>query len=33
MLNLKKFMTQNIQKIRDTMKRPNLRTIGIEAAK
>ena len=27
----KKLLTQNIKKIQDTMKRPNLRTIGIEA--
>ena len=26
----KKFLTQNIQEIQDTMKRPNLRIIGIE---
>ena len=26
----KKILTQNIQKIQDTMRRPNLRTIGIE---
>ena len=26
----KKFLTQNIQEIWDTMKRPNLRIIGIE---
>ena len=25
-----KFLSQNIQEIQDTMKRPNLRTIGIE---
>jgi len=30
MLNLKIFLTQNVQEIRDTMKRPNLRIIGIE---
>ena len=26
----KKFLTQNIQEIWDTMKRPNLRIIGVE---
>ena len=30
MLNLKKFLTENIQQIWNTMKRPNLRIIGIE---
>jgi hypothetical protein len=30
MLNLKKFLTQHIQEIWDTMKRDNLRMIGIE---
>jgi hypothetical protein len=30
MLNLKKLLTQNIQEIWDTMKRPNLRIIGME---
>jgi hypothetical protein len=29
----KKLLTQNIQKIQDTMKRPNLRLIGIEESK
>jgi hypothetical protein len=28
--NSKKFMTQNIQKIWDTIEKPNLRIIGIE---
>jgi hypothetical protein len=26
----KKFLTQNVQEIQDTMRRPNLRVIGIE---
>jgi hypothetical protein len=26
----KKFLTQNIQEIQDTMRRPNLRIIGVE---
>ena len=30
MLSPKKFLTQNIQEMLDTMKIPNLRTIGIE---
>jgi hypothetical protein len=28
--NCKKLLTQNIQEIQDTMRRPNLKTIGIE---
>ena len=30
---MKKLLTQNIQKIKDTMRRPNLRIIGIEESK
>jgi hypothetical protein len=29
----KRFLTQNIQEIQDTMRRPNLRIIGIEESK
>jgi hypothetical protein len=29
----KKLLTQNIQEIQDTMRRPNLRIIGIEESK
>ena len=31
--NIKKLLTQNIQKIQDTMRRPNLRIIGAEESK
>jgi uncharacterized coiled-coil protein SlyX len=29
-INFKRFLTQNIQEIKDTMKRPNQRIVGIE---
>jgi phage shock protein A len=32
-LKYKKFLTQNMQKIKDTMRRPNLRIIGIKESK